>query len=160
MNIPLFIVASLFIVAGFWGVLIPVIPDLPLIWLGIFIYALGTGFVEVQLTTALLLGIMAASTYLVDYLSTALGAKRYGASPEGMMGAVIGGLLGFFFFPPFGFLPGTILGTLFAEFVLKGRSWSVAMHAGRGALIGLLFGLVAKVLIAGMMIGVFLQSVL
>src|SRR3990172_5353309 len=43
MEILWLIIASLFFLAGFWGLIIPIIPDLPIIWLGVFIYGLGLG---------------------------------------------------------------------------------------------------------------------
>jgi len=160
MNIPLLIVASILFLVGFWGLIIPVIPDLPIMWFGILIYALGTRFVEISLTTTLLLGLLSASTYLVDYLATAIGAKRYGATRQGVVGGIVGGIVGLLIFPPFGFIVGAIIGTLFAELYLSGRSREAAARASQGVLIGLLLGIVTKFIIGGVMVGIFLQAIL
>ena len=160
MNIPLLVVASLFFLVGFWGLLIPVIPDLTLMWLGVLIYALGTRFSDISPITVILLGVLSASSYVIDYLATAIGVKRYGASRQGILGAFVGGAFGLILFPPFGFFFGAILGTVAAEIFLSGRTTPEAWLAGKGALLGLLFGLVAKVAIAGLIIAVFLRSIL
>jgi len=160
MSVPWLIAATIFFLAGFWGLIIPVIPDLPLIWGGVLLYALGTGFGEISLTTVLLLGLLSASTFLIDYLSTVLGAKRYGASKKGIAGAIVGGIVGLVLFPPFGFLIGAVVGTVFAEIYLAGRTSKEAIRASKGAVVGLLVGLLAKVIIAGVIIGVFLSAIL
>jgi uncharacterized protein YqgC (DUF456 family) len=160
MSIPWLIVSSLFFLAGFWGIIIPIIPDLPIIWLGVLVYAVATRFAEISLSTVLWLGALSATTYIIDYLGTALGAKRYGASRQGMAVGLIGGILGLIVFPPFGLVVGAVAGTIFAEMYLAGRSSDAAIRASKGALLGLVFGLLAKVAIAGIIIGVFLGSIL
>jgi uncharacterized protein YqgC (DUF456 family) len=160
MNLPLLIVASIFFLIGFWGLIIPVIPDLPIIWLGVLIYAAATRFAEIPLETVLWLGLLSATTYVIDYLGTAIGAKRYGASRQGMIGGLVGGIIGLFVLPPFGFIIGAIIGTLFSEMYLGGRSSGAAIKASKGVLLGLVFGLLIKVAIAGVIIGVFLSAVL
>lgn len=160
MNVPLLIIASIFALVGFWGIFIPFIPDLPLIWFGILIYGLGTRFTEIALPTVLLLGIFSATTYLVDYAAITFGAKRFGASRQGMLGAIIGSLVGFPFVPPFGFMIGAATGTLLAEIYLSGRTGAAAWRASKGALLGLLISLLAKIIIAGIIIGVFLRAIL
>lgn len=160
MEILWLIIASLFFLAGFWGLIIPIIPDLPIIWLGVLIYAVGTKFADISLTTVLWLGVLSASTYIIDYLGTAIGAKRYGASRLGMAGGLIGGILGLVVFPPFGLLIGAVVGTVFAELYLAGRTMDAAIRASKGAVLGLVLGILVKVAIAGAIIGIFLRAIL
>ena len=160
MEILWLIIASLFFLAGFWGLIIPIIPDLPIIWLGVFIYGLGTRFTDITLEMVLWLGALSATTYLIDYVATAVGAKRYGASRQGMAGGLIGGILGLIVFPPFGLVVGAVAGTMFAELYLAGRTTDAAIRASKGAVLGLVFGLLAKVAIAGVIIGIFLRAIL
>ena len=160
MDILLFVVSVVFFFIGFWGLFVPVLPDLPLIWVGVLIYALGTRFADLSPTTVALLGLLSALTYAVDYLATTLGAKRYGASRAGMVGALLGGVVGMVTLPPLGFVLGAVVGALLGELAVAGRSGREALRASKGALAGLLLGLLVKLVLAGMIVGVFLVAVL
>lgn len=160
MSVPYLIIATIFFLVGFLGLIIPVIPDLVVIWLGVLIYAIGTKFSEISATTVILLGILSATTYLIDYASTVLGAKKYGASRRGMIGAIVGGIVGFFSFPPFGFLIGAILGIIFAEVIISGRTTKEGIRASKGAFLGFTLGFLIKIVIASVIIAIFLSSIL
>ncbi|GAG62169.1 unnamed protein product [marine sediment metagenome] len=47
----LIILCSVLMVVGLLGVVLPVLPGIPLAWLGLFIYALGTGFERISIAT-------------------------------------------------------------------------------------------------------------
>jgi uncharacterized protein YqgC (DUF456 family) len=82
----------------------------------------------------------------VDYVAGIIGAQKYGASKSGIWGSIIGSLLGLFFFPPFGFLIGALVGAVAAE-MLIGRKFEEAIKSGFGVLVGTFGGMVAKVFI-------------
>ena len=159
MSIPYFIIAIIFFFIGFLGLIIPIVPDLIVIWLGVLIYALGTRFSQIPLTTVILLGVLSGSTFIIDYLATVLGAKRYGASKNGIVGGIIGGIMGLIVLPPLGFVIGMLAGISFVEVVLLRRGTASAIKVGKGALIGFTLGFLTKVIIAGVIIGVFLYSI-
>lgn len=159
MSIPYLIIAVIFFLVGFFGLIIPMVPDLVVIWLGVFIYAIGTGFSEISLTKVILLGILSGTTYLIDYLATVLGAKRYGASRQGIITGLIGGIIGLIMVPPIGFVAGALAGIIFAEIVLAKRTTLSAIRASKGVLIGFIFGILAKIVIAGVIIGIFFYTI-
>lgn len=135
------------------GLLLPALPGAPLIFFGLVAAAWADDFAYVGWGWLLLLGALAALTYVVDFAATALGAQRYGASPRAVIGAVVGGLLGLFFFP-FGLVLGPFLGALLAELSQR-KDLEAAQRAGFGAALGFLLGSVAKLAIAFTMIGLF-----
>lgn len=150
------IIAIILFLVGFAGLIVPFVPDLPLIWFGVLVYALVTRFAEVPLIAVIALGILSLSTFVVDYLTTTLGAKRYGASRWGILGGVIGGTLGLFMLPPFGFLFGFIAGAIGAEMFFARRSFDSSVKTAKGVVLGFVLGFVIKAILAGVIIGTFL----
>ncbi len=130
--------AGLLMLVGLFGVVAPIIPDAPLIWLAALGYGLlvGWGPLGPYLFAAItVLTIIAASAEL---WGSGVGARVGGASLWGVAGGIILGLLGLIFFTPIGGLVGLLLGTFLVEFyrlrdarqALKGM---LGMGAGYGA---------------------------
>jgi len=109
---------------------------------------------------SLLLGLVMATllALLIDFLASVLGAKRFGATWRGVLGAAIGGLVGLFFNLP-GILLGPFVGATLFE-LAGGHKFQDATRAGLGATVGLFLGIFAKCAISMAMIGVFTFSVL
>jgi uncharacterized protein YqgC (DUF456 family) len=152
-QILLWALAALFIVAGFAGLILPMIPGIPLVFAGLVLLAWAENFAYVGWVTLTLLGVLALASYGVDFLATALGAKKFGASPRAIWGAAAGTLIGLFFGLP-GLILGPFLGAVTGEFSGK-SSLGAAAHAGVGATLGLLFGALLKIALAFAMVGVF-----
>lgn len=147
------LLAALLIVAGFAGLILPMLPGIPLIFAGLVLLAWAENFAYVGWITLTVLGVLAALSYAIDLLASALGAKQFGASPRAVVGAAIGAFVGIFFGLP-GIVLGPFVGAVIGEF--SGRaSLKGATHAGIGATLGLLFGALLKIALAFTMIGVF-----
>ena len=149
----LWLVATLLIVAGFAGLILPMLPGIPLVFAGLLLLAWAENFAHVGWITLTLLGVLALLSYGVDLLAAAFGAKRFGASPRAVTGAALGALAGLFFGLP-GIVLGPFLGAVIGEFSRQATARS-AMHAGVGATLGLLFGALLKIALAFTMVGVF-----
>lgn len=136
------IVGSLFIVAGFAGVFVPVIPGTPLIYVSLLIMqlALGSPFTW---TFLILWGIAVAIVATLDGLIPAEGARRMGGSKYGIYGCLIGAFIGLVFFPPFGIIIGPIVGAFGGE-LIAGRKSGSALKAAMGSFIGFLVATVLK----------------
>ena len=148
-----FVLAALLVALGVAGLLLPGLPGAPLVFAGLLVAAWAEDFAYVGFGWLALLGAIAAVTYAVDFAATALGAKKFGASPRAVIGAVIGGLVGLFL-GPLGLLLGPFAGALLAEWTLH-RDWEVAQRAGFGATLGMILGGAAKLALVGTMIGIF-----
>ena len=155
--IAIFIVLSL---VGFLGIIIPGLPDMIFILLGILIYGILTYFAQVSLNLLILTGILVLFCYLLDYLGVILGAKKFGASKYGIIGAILGGVIGLIVFNIFGFIIGAILGTTLFEITFAKKEFHKAFRASVGALLGLLFSVVLKIIIGVVIIGLFLRAIL
>ena len=102
----------------------------------------------------LILGLLAALAYLLDYLAGALGAQRFGGSRWAVAGALLGALVGLFF-GLIGLLLGPILGAVAGE-LLSRRPWKESLKSGFGTAVGLVMGTLAKLGLALVMVVLFL----
>jgi uncharacterized protein YqgC (DUF456 family) len=138
----------LFVVLWLLGVVLTFVPFVPatlVILLAAFLHELLVGFRELSLGSWFLLGLLALLAMVLDNLAALLGARRYGAGRAGLWGAFLGGLLGLFL---------GVFGVLFLPFLLawlfeylSGRKPEEALRAAWGTLVGLMGGVVAKVLV-------------
>ncbi|AHY46321.1 hypothetical protein RradSPS_1038 [Rubrobacter radiotolerans] len=125
---PIFWAALVGVLIGLAGSVLPGIPGVPLIFLSALLYAYFTGFEVVGGGVILTLGIFAAIAFVADFVFTAYGARRFGASNWGTTGGAIGGLVGAiagFFFAGvgalFGLIAGTIGGVFLGEYLRRER---------------------------------------
>ncbi len=103
---------------------------------------------------------MAALTIVVtalDYIVPAAGAKKFGASRYGFWGAVIGMLFGLIYAPPLGMIIGAFLGAILGE-ILKGKAGLEALRAGWGVFIGVMVGMILKLIASGIMTFYFIKA--
>lgn len=150
----LWILSFILVVIGFAGLVLPALPGIPLVYAGLFVAAWAEDFAYVGWITLLILGLLAALSYGIDFAATAMGAKKFGASPRALWGAALGTLIGIFF-GLIGIIIGPFLGALIAELTRK-NDMRAATKAGIGATLGLIFGAVLKIALAFTMVGVFI----
>jgi uncharacterized protein len=153
-SILLWVVAVLLVVLGLAGMLLPVLPGAPLLFLGLVVAAWAEDFQYVGLYTLLALAAMAGLSYLVEFMASVFGAKKFGGSRRAMAGAAIGGAIGLFLGLP-GIILGPFLGAVLGELSLQ-RSLDQASRAGFGTVVGMAIGVAGKLAIGIAMIGVFL----
>lgn len=151
-TIVLWIAASVLIVIGALGLVLPILPGAPLIFLGALLAAWAEGFAYIGWGTLTVLGVLTALAVAVDFIAGAFGVKRFGASRRAMLGAVIGALVGIFF-GIVGVIVGPFVGAVVGELSVR-RNLAAASRAGVGAALGLALGTAAKLAIAFAMIGV------
>lgn len=146
------------IVLGLVGIVIPGLPGTIFVLAGMWLAAWADGFTRVSVATVVVLGALAAASYVVEFVAAGLGVKRIGASRRAIVGAALGAMLGLFFG-----LPGVILGPFAGAVIgeLSARSGLVqAARVGVAAWIGLLLGTVVKVGVVFIMLGIFLFALL
>ena len=156
MTILLWTLGLALVGVGLVGVVLPALPGTILIVVGLSLAAWADGFTRVSVWTMILIGIIGAASYAVDFVAAALGAKRMGASPRAVVGAGLGTLLGLFFGLPgliFGPLVGAVLGELSAH-----RDFKRAGQAGMAAWIGFAIGTAVKIALAMSMVAIFLAA--
>lgn len=123
------------------------VPGPLLVAVGAILYGFQTGFVEFSGTYLVIFLILGIFGVLVDNIFALLGAKKFGASKYGMIGAVLGFFLTFVI-GPLGIIVGPALGAFTAEKIVNKKTTKDAAKAAGGAVLGLMTGLVLKVIIA------------
>ena len=147
------IVAVLLVVVGLAGTVLPVLPGIAFVFGGLLLAAWADDFQRVGAVAIVILGLLTAIAVAADFIASALGAKRMGASPRAIVGATLGAIVGIFFGLP-GLVVGPFLGAVAGE-LSANRQLLHAGRAGLGTWLGLLLGSVAKLTLAFLMVGVF-----
>ena len=147
------ILAAILVLIGIAGVILPALPGIPLVFAGLLLSAWADGFANVGWPTLVILAVLTLLSFVVDVLSTAIGAKGAGASRQAIIGSLVGSVAGLFFMPV-GFLAGPFLGALIGEY-LHSRQLGLATKVGVATWIGLVLGVALKLALALGMLGLF-----
>ncbi|MDR2012896.1 MAG: DUF456 domain-containing protein [Rhodanobacter sp.] len=145
--------AGILIIAGLAGTIVPILPGVPILFLGMLIAAWANHFAHVGAFTLGILGALSVLALSVDVLAGLLGAQRAGASRAAVIGAALGTLIGLFFGLP-GLLLGPFIGALLGE-LAAGGTLHKAAGVGIGAWLGFLIGTVFKLAVCFAMLGIF-----
>jgi hypothetical protein len=146
------------IVLGLAGTVLPALPGTALVLAGIVLAAWIDDFSRIGWVTLTIVAVLAVLSWILEYVAGIMGARKAGASREAIVGAAIGtvvgifmGLVGVFFMP--------LVGAVVGEY-LAGRSHRRSIHVGIATWIGIVVGMIAKVVLAFVMIGVFAVALL
>jgi uncharacterized protein YqgC (DUF456 family) len=156
-NIPLLIVSSLLFLVGLFGIIVPFVPGVPLVWLGLFIYSLGTGFKTIPIPAVVIFFFLMVLTVVLDFILPMVGLRRYKASNWSILGSFLGFIIGVIFFNIWGIILGPIVGAFVAELVAK-RELGQGFRAALGVLLSSVIGTLLKIAISLIMIGYFIWS--
>ena len=151
-TIVLWVAAGVLLTIGAIGLLLPILPGAPLMFIGALLAAWAENFTYIGPWSLALLGVLTVLAVLVDFIAGAFGARRYGASGRAVTGATLGAIVGLFF-GIVGVLVGPFVGAVIGELSVR-RNLAAAGRAGVGAALGLALGTAAKLAIAFAMIGV------
>ena len=156
LTVFLAILCAVCLLVGFAGVVLPILPGIPLSWLGLFIYAIGTGFERVSVTVVIVFFVLMLLSLVIDFFAPLLGAKKYKASKWGAFGAFLGMTVGIFF-GVWGIVFGPFAGALLGEFI-AGKRVKQAFGSAAGTFIGMIMGSLLKLVIILVMAGFFIAS--
>ena len=136
MDLFLVLIAALFMLAGVLGSFLPVLPGIPMSWIGLLILhftaALPMNYTFLGITLLITIIIFA-----LQYAIPALGTKYLGGTKSGMIGATLGLVAGIFIPVPFAILIAPFVGAYIGEVMNKADS-RTALKAASGSFIGLL----------------------
>lgn len=157
----LYILAAALIVIGLLGTILPALPGLPLVFGGMLLAAWNDGFERVQIWVLVILAVLTLLSFLVDFMATAMGAKKVGASRMAVAGAMIGMVAGLFmgligvFIAPF---IGAAVGEILYQRKLDRAGVGQAAKVGLGTWFGIVLGIVLKLGLAFTMLGIFIAA--
>ncbi len=144
------------ILLGLAGTVLPVLPGTLLVWGGVLLGAWIDDFTRVSIVTVVIISVLAVLAWALDFAAGLMGAKRAGASKLALIGAAVGtvvgifmGLVGVLFMP----LVGAAVGEYWAQ-----KDQQRAAKVAFATWLGLLIGMVAKVVLSFVMVGIFLVA--
>jgi uncharacterized protein len=142
---------------GLIGTVLPVMPGTTIILAAAVIHRVMLGpDRSVGWWTIGALVLLTLISYALDFAGSYYGARRFGATRWGMVGAALGALIGIFF-GLIGLFIGPVIGAIAGEFI-AGKRMVDAGRAGWGSLLGSLAGLIGKLVIGFAMIIIFLMT--
>ena len=150
------IAASLLVVIGLFGTVLPGLPGTPLVFGGLLLAAWIDDFARVGPIPLAILGALTLFSLVIDILGAMLGAKRVGASKQAIIGAALGTLFGLFA-GIIGLIIGPLIGAVAGELMAK-RDIQHAGKVGLATWIGILIATALKLALVFIMVGIFVTA--
>ena len=184
MDILLIILGAVCLLLGLIGCVAPVIPGVPLAYLGLLLLH-WTDRVQFSWQFLTIWAVIVVVIQILDYVIPAWGTKKFGGSKWGVWGSTIGLIVGMFM-GPWGIVLGPFAGAVLGELIYFNRhphatpsesaqthpmndqtatklpqtNLNRALRAGFGSFIGLLTGTIIKCICCGMMITYFVKELI
>lgn len=167
------ILAAICLLIGLIGSVAPVLPGVPLSYLGLLLLH-WTDRVQFSWQFLTIWAVIVVVIQVLDYFIPAWGTKKFGGSKWGVWGSTIGLLVGLFM-GPWGIIIGPFIGAVVGELIYFNRQSRIptaelqpaqqsnmqkALRAGMGSFIGLLTGTILKLICCGMMIFYYVRELL
>lgn len=154
----LWLLSVALIAVGVAGTVLPALPGTLLVLAGIVLGAWIDDFTRVGWGVVAGAAMLAAIAWVLDYVAGLLGARKAGASRQAIVGAALGTLVGLFM-GLVGVLFMPLVGAAIGEWLAR-RDHGQALKVGVATWLGIMAGMVSKVVIAFMMIGLFVAALL
>ncbi len=154
----MWLLSAALIAVGIAGTVLPALPGTVFVLGGIVLGAWIDDFSRVGWGVVAAAAVLAVIAWALDYAAGLLGARKAGASRQAIVGAALGtvaglfmGLVGVLFMP----LVGAALGEWLAR-----RDHGQAVKVGVATWLGIMVGMVSKVVIAFVMVGLFVAALI
>ena len=154
--ILLWALAAILVVVGLAGTILPALPGVPFVFMGLLIAAWIGDFQRIGWPTLIILAVLTALAIAADLVAAMFGAQRAGASRLALLGAAIGSVVGLFF-GLIGIFVLPFIGAVIGELIARQRL-AQAARVGFATWLGMLIGALAKLSLAITMLGVFAIS--
>jgi uncharacterized protein YqgC (DUF456 family) len=145
--------------AGLTGTLLPVLPDVILIWGSALLYGLLIGWGRIGAGLFAGISVLALVAFLAELWVSGLGARRAGASFWSSAGGLAAGVVGLLIAGPIGLIVGMLLGIYLIEYV-RHRDPDLAAQATFGLGVGFGASFLVKFLLGMVMITLWVVWVL
>lgn len=149
--------AGILLLIGFAGVILPLLPGLPLSYVGILVLNFSKS-VEFGSQFLIFWAIIVVLVQVLDYFIPIWGTKKFGGSKRGVWGSAIGLIIGLFF-GPMGIILGPFVGAFLGELTAN-KSSKDALRAAWGSFVGILVGTSLKLIVSGFLIYYYAEAVL
>ena len=169
MDVILIILGALCLLLGVIGCIAPVIPGVPLAYVGLLLLH-WTDKVQFTWKFLVMWAVITVVIQVLDFVIPVWGTKKFGGTKWGVWGSTLG-LVGGLFMGPLGIVIGPFAGAVLGEMLYYNRypqaipnannsNFSSALRAGFGSFIGLLTGTILKLVCCGLMIFYFIKELI
>ncbi len=158
MDVFWWVIIFICFIAGLVGIVLPVLPSVALVWVGVALYHFFISSQALSWITWATMVFLTLVILIVDQLSNVVVAKRYGASKISILASLVGAFIGLFVFPPFG----VVLVPFFLVFILEllqNRPLDKALDIAFGTIVAFIGSTFAKGLMQLIMMGAFFIDV-
>ena len=154
---PLLIaLASILLIVGIVGSVLPVLPGPPLSWLGLLVLKFVPSVSpHLSWMVVIILGLLTLLIAILDNVLPIWTTKRIGGNKKVVWGAGLGFVAGFWF-GPLGIIFGPFVGALLGG-LITGSSIKPALKHASGAFIGFFVGIVLKFINLGVLVYYFVK---
>ena len=158
---PAWISASVFwitlvvMLAGLFGLIVPIFPGITVIWLAALGYGVATGFNTLGWVLFAVISVLFLAGVTIDNVLMGASAHKEGVAWSSLALGMLAGILGTIFLPPVGGIIAAPLVVLLLEY-LRRRDFKLALTALRGMAIGWGASFVVRFFIGLAMIGLWL----
>lgn len=157
-HIFIYSVSFLFVLLGLVGTILPMLPGVPLVFIGSAILAFYTQFSLISPLTLIIFFVLMIISLAIDYFSGLVGAKYSGASLWAMIGAFIGAIIGALYFGVLGLIFAPAISVMIFELIQK-KSVNKSARSASYTFFSTVFGMVLNGAIALVMLVIFLLAV-
>lgn len=137
----------IFLCLCIFGVFLPMLPGVPLMFMATFVYAFASNFARIEPWHFWIFGGITAASLLIDWSAGLIGAKFGGASRRSLLLGLGGMLVGLVVFPPFGIVAGLFAGVFLGE-VARHRTSAQALKSATSSLVATAGGVVINLVLA------------
>ncbi|NIM57379.1 MAG: DUF456 family protein [Candidatus Aminicenantes bacterium] len=155
--IILIILAVICVIIGIIGCIVPGIAGPPFSYASLILLSIAKRWEPFSAKFLIIMAVVTVIVTALDYILPAAGAKKYGASKLGFWGAIFGMIIGILFFPPLGMIIGAFIGAIVGE-LLRGKQSFEALKAGWGVFMGVMLGVLLKLIATGIMTFYFIRA--
>jgi len=159
LEIVILVIALAIMVVGLFGIVIPNLPGVILIWTGVFFYATLTKFERLDQDYILFITALCLFAILIDYAETIWGKKKIQHGLRGIVGAVLGGLIGSISGQISMMIVGTVLGAAFG-LILSGRDPAFSVETSQYKVVLYVGSTIIKIAVGVTVIESFLVRIL
>ncbi len=147
------LIAGLLVILGFIGLLLPILPGIAFVFSGLLLAAWVDDFTRVSEMTMIIIGTISLFTWGVDFFASYFTVKKAKASKLALYGTLIGAVVGILG-GVVGLIIGPIIGAIVGEFISL-RNTGGAARVGIAAGLGFVLALVAKLVLAMLILAIF-----
>lgn len=157
MDVLIVIIAALLLITGIAGSVLPVLPGLPVSWLGLVLLKFTENFSDnISWEKIIWAGVLTLIVSLIDSFLPVMATRKYGGGKLVTIGASLGLVLGFMM----GFV-GVFIGPFIGAFVggmLEGQKFNLSFRQALATFAGFFAGIVLKLVCGGILAIIFVTA--